>query len=475
MQALQIHMACPQCGGSVEIHETDHVIDCPFCRVKTLLLPQNVFQYYIPPKDGIDMPVVFFPYWRFRGLLFSIETEEIHSKMFDFNFRAGDWKEIPFSLGVRTQTLHVLPVHPEMNGRLIKEGMPLQEVMDRVHHMARASFEMRMKEKDEKERKSKLNPGSILTEQVDYFNEAATGTESMMLLNSFFEALQGHTARDSTIPVQPARKLTYQQEFIGETSSIVYFPFFKKNGQLMDGVINKPVLYKSDSVRTLDSLPQKAPVYSFKHQSLICPHCGWDLHGYRDSVFFLCKNCEQGWMIFKNDLQACKYQFLKDMQEAIYLPFWKIKTESSGIGVQDYEHQKQRLFRFNEPSKEEIVFYVPAFRILTEIYLRLCRAFNSIHSDKTETEAYQTQRYFPATLPLSDAVESIFIILSHMSDSKKLILENRDKIKIDARQAILEYHPFRQMGMELQHPQMGFSFYKTAFRDLTKIEDLLSG
>lgn len=471
MQNLQIHTACPQCGGAVEIHETEHVIDCPYCRVKTLLLPHNVFRYYIAPKEGISEPMLFFPYWRFRGQLFSVETEQVHSKMMDLNFIAGNWKEIPYSLGVRTQTLHVIPIHPKMNGRLIREEMPLQEVRSRVGHMAKSSFEMRMKEKEESDRKESIHPGSILTARVDYFNESTTGSETAMRLNSFFETLQNRNKRDAGIPIEPMQKLVYEQEFIGETINMVYFPYFIKNGQLMDGVLDKPVIYKSDSLNELNSIPQHDQAYAFKHQPLICSQCGWDLQGFRDSIFFFCANCGQGWMIYQNDLKACKYQFMNSEEKSIHLPFWKIKVKIAGIAVQEYEHQRLTTFRFDESAREERIFYVPAFRILTEIFLRLARAFNSTRSD-LETVPFQEQTYFPATLPLSEAVESIFIILSQMSDVKKRILENKEKIQIDAKQAILEYHPFRQLGMELQHAGMGFSFYKTAFRDLTRIEDI---
>lgn len=39
---------CPHCGGLIELDETDHLIACPYCGVKSLLFIPDYFRLALP-------------------------------------------------------------------------------------------------------------------------------------------------------------------------------------------------------------------------------------------------------------------------------------------------------------------------------------------------------------------------------------------------------------------------------------------
>jgi len=117
---FQIEQQCPQCGAPIILDETDRILTCGFCRIRVYLATEDHFRFYFPPKEGIAEPLYFLPFWRIKGLSYTIGESEILSKYFDTNFLAMDTDLLPHSLGLRPQAMKLFFVGSgDVSGRFI--------------------------------------------------------------------------------------------------------------------------------------------------------------------------------------------------------------------------------------------------------------------------------------------------------------------------------------------------------------------
>jgi len=70
---FQIEQQCPQCGAPIILDEADRILSCKFCRTRVYLAAQDYFRFYIPPAEGISETIYFIPYWRIKGLSYTIQ------------------------------------------------------------------------------------------------------------------------------------------------------------------------------------------------------------------------------------------------------------------------------------------------------------------------------------------------------------------------------------------------------------------
>jgi hypothetical protein len=70
----------------------------------------------------------------------------------------------------------------------------------------------------------------------------------------------------------------------------------------------------------------------------LCPNCGWDMQGRRDALVLHCKNCESMWQASKQGMTRVNVAHLPGPEDesTVYLPFWRIKADVSGIDLNTY-------------------------------------------------------------------------------------------------------------------------------------------
>ena len=125
----QIEQGCPQCGAPVTLDETDRLLVCPFCRTSLYLVPEDHFHYHIPPAAKAEGELFYIPYWRLRGSLFSVNASEVTHRFVDTNTLAINFPGLPYSLGLRPQTLKLRFVSPSTEGRFIAPDLPADEAI----------------------------------------------------------------------------------------------------------------------------------------------------------------------------------------------------------------------------------------------------------------------------------------------------------------------------------------------------------
>jgi hypothetical protein len=100
-----IEHQCPQCGAPAIMEETDRLFTCEFCRVKSYLVAKDVFRYLFSSQAPQSKNLLYFPYWRFKGMLFSCAGNGVAHKFVDVSHQAVLSPLFPVSLGLRSQAL----------------------------------------------------------------------------------------------------------------------------------------------------------------------------------------------------------------------------------------------------------------------------------------------------------------------------------------------------------------------------------
>ncbi len=269
----QIEHACPQCGAPVVLEETDRLLVCGHCRVKLYLSSDRCFSYLLPPPSGCPGTSSLAPYWRVKGMMFSCEGHEIGQKVIDSSFQAGELKCLPISLGYRPQAMRLRFVLAETPGRFLQTTLPLEQVTGRG---ARQRSRHRI---------GSAPSGPILS------------------------SLSGRNRQYHLCAIRPAGQ---------------YPPRRHPGAAGLQPRFGRP----KDAPETASPAPEDRLHFI----ATLCPYCGWDLQGDKDSHVLLCANCDSAWQAALAAMERVAFEvFPGGAPQSIYLPFWRIKVPVEGI------------------------------------------------------------------------------------------------------------------------------------------------
>jgi hypothetical protein len=396
--AWQIDHQCPQCGALVTLNEADRLLLCSFCRTKLQLVTNDYFRYCIPVKDATSREIFYIPYWRLRGLSFSVLAGEIAHRFFDANLLAVNIDKMPNSMGLRPQVMKLTFVSPALGGRFLEPGIDVATVMQ---SLAKDS------------------------------------------LSCLYQAL------------------------IGEMFSLIYAPLYVDDHMLYDAVLKRPVcpLESLD----MDTLPAKSGLQNWQIRFIptLCPGCGWDLQGEKDSLVLTCTNCDSAWTCRGNAFEKVAFAVVTDTEPAAYyLPFWRMKPRIEGITLASYAD----LIRLGNLPKvitaafeaTPLYFWSPAFKVNPALFLRWSRQMTVFQPSGAYSATLPRSALYPVTLPASEARESIIITIANLITDKRRLFVSRSDIRITWDETILEYHPFVINCNELIHTKLRLTMDKKA-------------
>jgi predicted RNA-binding Zn-ribbon protein involved in translation (DUF1610 family) len=383
-----IEHQCPQCGAPAILEETDRLFTCQYCRVNSYLIANDFFRYVLPHPAAEDKQIFFFPYWRFKGMLFFCGPTGIENRFVDISQQAIATPYFPFSVGVRSQAMKIRFVTPDMQGRFLKPQQSHQKIFGNFEH-----------------RFGKSLPSPIV-----------------------------------------------HQAHVGETLSLIYAPFYEKE-KLYDAVLDQPVS---------EVLPEDFSSQDFAEDNLkghihfistLCPNCGWDLAGERDALVLRCRNCNSTWYPSANKLKQLKFAHVPGQGDnTIYLPFWRIKAEISGLQLNSYADliEVANLPKTVQNGWQDIAFrfWIPAFKVRPKIFLRLASQFTVVQPQKDLIPQLPGNRIHPANLPVEEAIESLKLTLADFMKPRKILIERLTDIQIDAKKFSLVYLPFDEAHHE---------------------------
>jgi hypothetical protein len=382
------------------MEETDRLFACEFCKVKSYLIPEDVFRYILPSKAPKSKELVFFPYWRFKGMHFACAGNEIRHKFVDVSHQAVESPLFPVSLGLRSQALKLKFATPETTGRFLEPTQTFKRV--------KQNFENRF---------------------------------------------------DRTLP-----KPVLHHAHIGETISLIYAPFYIED-RIYDAVLNKPVVASPSEGFDINQLPSESAEWPIYFVSTLCPNCGWDLDGEKNSLVLLCQNCTSAWYPMGKKLKKIKFgKHPVQDNMAVYLPFWRIRPEISGMILKSYADliKAANIPKVVQPGWEDIGFrfWVPAFKVRPKIFLQLSKnlTLSQLHNELAAD--LPEHRHHPITLPLTEAIESLKVNLAGILKPKTRLADILQGIDIAARSFELVYVPFIEKHQELIQPDLQFAVNK---------------
>ena len=393
-----IEHECPQCGAPLELSETDRILTCPYCDVQSFLFSPGYFRYILPHRAP-EKDIIYAPYLRFRGsVLFSSETTIGH-RIVDITERGVDIKGIPVSLGMRPQAMKARFAIGDIPGRFMRFSLKAIDILTRA---------------------AKL---TSISEKEELLHRA----------------------------------------FIGETMSIFYLPLYIEGEKIYDAILNRPLADLKTGEEAIDlQLVNKLPE-TVSFIPTLCPKCGWTMKGERDSVVLLCDNCVTAW-----EIRDKKYSNIHMIisgnpgDDIVYLPFWKITAKTKGVEIETFADfvrlTNQPIILNADRGSAPMSYWSPAFKIRPNMFLNLARQFTIMQEQEYHgTDSMPSKGIYPVTLPLSEAVQALKMILASSTVMKKHVIPFLPQISFIIEEKTLVYLPFRQTRYDMINDELGVS------------------
>jgi hypothetical protein len=407
--AWKIEHECPQCGGPVTLDETDRIFSCPYCRVRLYLLSQDYFRYYFPATKDFSKETLLVPYWRFKGAVFFCHPSGISYTINDVSSLASPHAFFPHSLGFRPQTLRMKFLSSKVEARFFRREVPLNRVIEHI------------------EKRFNVSDGSR-----------------------------------GSAPI-------YFKSFVGETISLIYSPVFIQGDRFHDAVMGKPVTpIPKEFVDDLLTFDQE-DIFQVRFVSTLCPQCGWDLLGERDSVVLFCKNCDSAWEPSQQGLKRVDAGLMGGKEEKVsYLPFWRMEAAIEGLTIQSYA-DLLRIANAPVVAKKEwdhssLFFWAPAFKVPPALFLRASQALTLSEPQEEFERILPKSTLSSANFSSSEAAESIKITLASVVADKPGIFPRLKEIDVQVKKYELIFLPFVAVGNEFVQSQIQFCIHKNVLQ-----------
>ena len=400
----EIELQCSQCGAPVSLEETDRLLICSYCHVKLYLWTPSQFCYCLPALKASSENLIFIPYWRFKGVAYSVIPFEVRHRILDATLLAYSHRVLPVTLGIRPQALKMRFASGEIQGMFIKPQMSLQEAAKRIQNQ--------------------------------------------------FEELEGDLLN----------RRPFHREFIGELGSLIFFPVFVRNGAVVDGILGKVIGPKRNLV--LDEAPSGMPEHwQIKPMSTLCPNCGNPLQGGRESLLLFCAICHVAWNPSSGRLVASKFEVIPGKEDSlVYLPFWMMSVAVKGITLESYADLARaanlpKMIQ-SEWEGQKVYFWIPAFRVHPSLFLRLSKQMTLFQPVEKREAVLPNALLHPVTFSEESAAASLKIHLAHLLTRKRNYFPKLHEITIGPGESTLVFIPFTSIGGELVHPQLGIGLQR---------------
>ena len=352
--------------------------------------------------EGKD--IIYFPYWRFKGLLYSCIRRGVQEKLMNITYQAVESQDFPLSLKFRDQVLKMQFVSPKNEGIFLKPENSLQSGMKTL--------------------KERL----VLQASKPIYHQANT-TEAFSLIYS---------------PYYVKDKL--YDAVLNEPAD---FPTDGLDVDLSGG---------SASKWRLKFLATLCPNCSWDLEGdreacvLICRNCNsaWQ------------PDQDQFTRVNFGIIPAEENQ-----KNIIYLPFWRIRARITGITLDSYaDLQKISKLPFAIKSKRQDMpfhFWSLGFKIRLKMLPRAAQMTVCQPHQVPAEEIPLNSELYPVTLPLGESAEVLKIILANIAGRLSGSYRKLDDISIEPRSHLLVYVPFVNTNLELIHPSLNISFLKSQF------------
>ena len=400
----RIENQCPQCGADTCLEETQRLFTCPFCRVKLFITVDDYFRYFLTPSAPGMEEAIFVPYWRLKGMFFFYDGTIVHTGLVDVSHKATNLEFLPSSLGLRSQTLRLRFVSPEIRGSFMKSACSPADILSATEKAPDA-------------------------ETPQPSEKTFIGESVSMIFSPIF--VKDNTAYDGIL----REKMTALPEAVSE--------------ELIGS--------RGNAEATMAFLPSLCPDCGWDMDGdpesvvLTCRNC-------RSAWGASRKGFEK---------VPCSFLPLED-DGLLYLPFWRMETDIKGIQLDSYADAVRFFNwpKAIKREWEGLPFYwlTPAFKINPELYLRVSQRMTFQQIISFMKNGLPGGSLYPVTLPWKESFETLRMILACGAASKKDMALIFPSIRFTLRHAELVYWPFHASGTELIRSDRHLSIQANALK-----------
>ena len=360
---------------------------------------------FVLPHKAPDKAIIYAPYMRFKGEVYLCKGASINHSIVDITHRGTSYEQLPISLGFRPQAMKMKFVTPDVHGSVLA---------------------------------CSLKPSDVLT------------------------------IVDQHVSIFSPGKL-FHQAYIGEAFSLIYLPLFVQDNRVYDAVINRPIAALPDDEDALTPPGDENPGWHISFMATLCPQCGWNLDGERDSVVLTCGNCDTAWEASEGSfIQVACGVVPGHEKDARYLPFWKITVQDEEMGITTYADliriTRRPLVIQKAWNNREPAFWIPAFKIRPKVFLRLVRQMTIFQKDFTIEEKMSTRNLYPVTLSRSEAAQGLKVALASAVMTKRKFFPILPHINLTIKKTHLVYLPFRAVGQDMIQEHLTMSINKNTLK-----------
>jgi len=356
---------------------------------------------FVLPHKAPNRDLIYVPYLRFRGSVYFCSERTTGHRIVDITHLGVPFKKFPISLGLRPQAVKMRFVTPDTDGAFLKCFLTTAELLKRA-------------------------------------------------------------AKHATVSVKGK---IFHRTFIGEALSLIFLPLYVEAGTVFDAITNKAIarLPKDDEI--FARLSQARRSWKLTPLATVCPQCGWNLEGERDSVVLTCGNCQTAWGFSRGRFVRVDLAMMSTQEtDVTYLPFWKMSIRATGVELDSYADfirltNQPRAIR-RQWENQEMSFWSPAFKIRPKLFLSLLRQLNVSQLHPVLDEGIPKERTYPVTLPLSEANQTLKLAIAGSTMNKKKVFPLLPRMNIRTTGATLVYLPFSRTGHEMVQKDMGVSIFR---------------
>ncbi len=392
--AWRIEHQCPQCGAPVTLEETDRILLCPYCRTKLCIAVRGYPRFCLPPDPALTGDITYVPYWRLRGLTYTVSAGGITHRHVDTNVAASGVAGLPASLGVRPQAMKLRYAYALDKGRFVK---PLAATVEHSRFLPPAG--------------PSGGPPTFIGEQMSIIYAPLFEDKGRLcdaILRRPLAAAAGRIPED--LLEHDAVRPDWQVSFLGTLCPAC--------GWQLEGEKDACILLCRNC----------ASVWSCSGASLERVAC--TVAACRDTrVRFL-----PFWRI-KARIDGVPLATAADLIRLANLP--KVPTARD--------------------EDRPCYFWSPAFKINPALFLRWLRQMTAIQPETGEPPLRFEAPFLPATLGKEEATETVAVTIGSLVANKRRIAEILSAVRIVPVEHLLVYHPFLARQRELVHATLGIA------------------
>ncbi|MBW2736088.1 MAG: hypothetical protein JRH20_27195 [Deltaproteobacteria bacterium] len=454
-QARVVRLRCPACSGNFYYIDGKMGGQCPYCETPLVMLTRDRLLRFIirpasePPTPAAEM--IFVPFWHLTGLIYG----------WDFGSRVST--QLERGVGPKGENQAPERVSRDHGPQKIFRGRVVDRWLADPSGRALGLHSLRWR--------GAIHPLEPLTaehEQLGHLLPIYLPVEEAR--GALQDMAMGAGATDGIT------KLACQRaDLVAQTLSLLYYPFWRVDGELFDGVNGD-----QETLLTPTDAPSSSPTSGFDELSIVelrCKGCGERLSPSSGALVFPCHKCDTFWVAGRDGLAPFSAAYAEPRLSAedapvVWLPFWRVETTlhmaaktsrcvgdlRNALGVRSLSGEGG-----SDPD-DALCYFVPAYGAMRAPRLDFAARDLTRMLPRLRAGRYTGGDNFACFFGPDDARRLGYVVwLQILSGTPRRIAS----LRVETGDVALWYVPFADLGRELHNLLTGARYDRAAFRGVS--------